>query len=89
VYEDPNNIDRQPGGIGHCVPVNHLWPAVAGGGGMTKDKALDLALEALEMYLLETNSDFQRKAVRAIKQALGAPVQEPVAWVCYGAPERC
>ena len=44
---------------------------------MTKDEALELALEALEMYLLETNSDFQRKAVRAIKQALAEPVQEP------------
>jgi hypothetical protein len=48
-----------------------------GEAGMTKDEALELALEALEMYLLETNSDFQRKAVRAIKQALAAPVQEP------------
>ena len=37
---------------------------------MTKDKALRMALEALEMYELETNSEFQRKAIIAIKKAL-------------------
>jgi hypothetical protein len=45
---------------------------------MTKDEALDLALEALEMYVMETDSDFQREAITAIKQARSAPVQEPV-----------
>jgi hypothetical protein len=39
---------------------------------MTKDEALRLALEALEMYELETNSEFQRKAITAIKAALEA-----------------
>ena len=46
---------------------------------MTKDEALRLALEALEMYELETNSEFQRKAITAIKAALEAK-DEPVAW---------
>jgi len=46
---------------------------------MTKDKALKLALEALEMYELETNSEFQRKAITALKEALAQPEQEPVA----------
>ena len=77
MYEAQDDCGGFAGGIGRCVPFNYLCPVVAGGGGMTKDKALDLALEALEMYLLETNSDFQRKAVRAIKQALAEPVQEP------------
>jgi hypothetical protein len=75
VYEAQNDCGGFAGGIGSNFPFNHLWPLVAGGGGMTKDEALELALEALEMYLLETNSDFQRKAVRAIKQALAAPMQ--------------
>jgi hypothetical protein len=44
---------------------------------MTKDEALRLALEALEMYELETNSEFQRKAITAIKAALEAK-DEPV-----------
>jgi hypothetical protein len=47
---------------------------------MIKDEALRLALEALEMYELETNSEFQRKAITAIKAALEAK-DEPVAWI--------
>ncbi len=49
---------------------------------MTKDKALDLALEALEyiennyMSLPKSGSE----AITAIKQARSAPVQEPVAF---------
>jgi hypothetical protein len=49
---------------------------------MTKDEALDLALEALEyiennyMSLPKSGSE----AITAIKQARSAPVQEPVAW---------
>jgi hypothetical protein len=47
---------------------------------MTKDEALDLALEALEKSIAVTlaNIDFRNKAITAIKQALAAPVQ-PVA----------
>ncbi len=44
---------------------------------MTKDEALRLALEALEMYELETDSEFQRNAITAIKAALEAK-DEPV-----------
>jgi hypothetical protein len=54
---------------------------------MTKDpieEALDLALEALDNLLYWDNgkSDYDqaREAITAIKQALAAPVQEPVAW---------
>jgi hypothetical protein len=55
-----------------------------------KDEALDLALEALEscdqvygsegsyQYFSQAKVD---KAITAIKQALAAPVQEPVAWL--------
>jgi hypothetical protein len=55
---------------------------------MTKDEALDLALEVLEYIDREDNDrdflfPFQcamlDKAITAIKQALAAPVQEPVA----------
>ena len=35
MYEDQPDLARQPGGISRCVPVNHLCPAVAGGGGMS------------------------------------------------------
>jgi hypothetical protein len=35
VYEDQPDLARQPGGIGCGVFVNHLCPAVAGGGGMS------------------------------------------------------
>jgi len=45
---------------------------------MTKNETLRLALEALEMYELETNSEFQRKAITAIKAALEAK-DEPMA----------
>jgi hypothetical protein len=74
---------------------------------MTKDKALDLALEALENSVdlvredaynaeklygnypsrqgkvagLKVLADDHEKAITAIKQALAAPVQEPVAWM--------
>jgi hypothetical protein len=57
---------------------------------MSKDEALDLALEVLEYIDREDNDrdflfPFQcamlDKAITAIKQALAAPVQEPVACV--------
>jgi len=46
----------------------------------TKDEALKLALEALEKSIAITmaNIDLRNKAITAIKQALAAPVQEPV-----------
>ena len=80
VYEDQPDLARQPGGIGCGIPVNHLCPAVAGGGGMTKDEALDLALEALEvgqtavtMFNLVPKPHLT-KAITAIKQARSAPI---------------
>jgi hypothetical protein len=45
---------------------------------MTKDKALRLALEALE-GADEIDCDM-REAITAIKEALAQPEQEPVAW---------
>jgi hypothetical protein len=47
-------------------------------GNMTKEKALDLALEAMERYQVK-RQDFDRFAdeITAIKQARSAPVQEP------------
>jgi hypothetical protein len=47
-YEDQNNPCGTAVGIGGSVCVNYLCPVEAGGAGMTKDEALDLALEALE-----------------------------------------
>ena len=50
---------------------------------MTKDEALDLALEALENWREfdpENFGEIDNKAITAIKQARSAPVQEPVAW---------
>jgi hypothetical protein len=52
-----------------------------------KDEALKLALGALDNLLYWDNgkSDYDqaREAITAIKQALAAPVQEPVAWMVY------
>ena len=57
-----------------------------------KDEALKLALEALKELVAQTEARLfavkhdhvalqnARKAITAIKQALAAPVQEPVAW---------
>jgi hypothetical protein len=56
---------------------------------MTKDEALDLALEALE-YFSDTSPTMAGKAhaedaITAIKQARSAPVQEPVVFYrCNG-----
>jgi hypothetical protein len=55
----------------------------------TKDEALRMALEALEKvaaltgarWALEQGYAGHLEAITAIKQALAAPVQEPVAWV--------
>jgi hypothetical protein len=85
--EDPNNPNNPASGISGGVCVNHLWPVVAGGGGMN-DEVLKLALEALEdlqrQYSIYPNSFWDwskgRDAITAIKQARSAPVQEPVAW---------
>jgi hypothetical protein len=53
---------------------------------MTKDEALDLALEWFKCYQDQSMSRNNAEAladevVTAIKQALEAPVQEPVAWM--------
>jgi hypothetical protein len=53
---------------------------------MTKDEALDLALEALESCEWGLGDQYfdallVNKAITAIKQARSAPVQEPVAWM--------
>jgi hypothetical protein len=61
---------------------------------MDKDEALKLALEALEdlqrQYSIYPNSFWDwskgRKAITAIKQALAAPVQEPVGKVIASVP---
>ena len=62
---------------------------------MTKDEALKMTLEALEADPLEMVADvdghmvfLKDKAITAIKEALAQPEQEPVAWVCYGAPGK-
>jgi hypothetical protein len=51
----------------------------------TKDEALKLALEALEGIhpgnMTPMTEEYWNKAITAIKQALAAPVQEPVAWM--------
>jgi hypothetical protein len=47
-----------------------------------KDEALKLALEALEEYSYQEGlTRAADQAITAIKQALAAPVQEPVAWM--------
>jgi hypothetical protein len=56
-----------------------------------KDEALKLALEALETAWTydEDNADgYYFEAITAIKQALAAPVQEPVAWMYPDDHER-
>jgi hypothetical protein len=53
-----------------------------------KDEALKLALEAMEQSLYATTAKSQFltfEAITAIKQALEAPVQEPVAWINWSA----
>ena len=50
---------------------------------MTKDEALKLALEALEVLgwqPTEEAMDYRDNAITAIKEALAQPEQEPVAW---------
>jgi hypothetical protein len=63
-----------------------------------KDEALKLALEALELFDHEDNDrDFLfpyqctmlDNAITAIKQALAAPVQEPVGWFKYDKVSGC
>jgi hypothetical protein len=81
-HENSDSFDRTAAGIGCGVCVGDLWPVVAGGGGMTKDEALDLALEALESCEWGLGDQYfdallVHKAITAIKQARSAPVQEP------------
>jgi len=47
---------------------------------MTKDEALDLALEALKQIYTAMPFPAGSRAITAIKQARSAPVQEPVAF---------
>jgi hypothetical protein len=61
-YEDQNNPCGSAAGIGGSVCVNYLCPVEAGGGGMTKDEALDLALKTLrsaagELYRVTSYCD--------------------------------
>ena len=46
-----------------------------------KDEALKLALEALEKLSMGGDPRWADDVIPAIKQALAAPVQEPVAWI--------
>ena len=48
---------------------------------MTKDEALKMALLALEMYVPYYIKDGGCKAIKACKEALEQPAQEPVAWM--------
>ena len=79
--EDPNNPNNPAAGISGGVCVNHLWPVVAGGGGM-KDEVLKLALEALEIQAYNSGDEKYTQAITAIKQALAAQpaVQEPIGY---------
>jgi hypothetical protein len=53
---------------------------------MNKDKALDLALEALKYWAVRDEFNKQTsEAITAIKQARSAPVQEPVGQVGWAA----
>jgi hypothetical protein len=52
-----DGLDWTAAGIGGSVCVNRLWPVEAGGGGMTKDEALDLALEALEWMVANDDTN--------------------------------
>ena len=47
---------------------------------MTKDEALKMAIEAMEMHVPYYIKDRGCKAIQACKEALEQPVQEPVAW---------
>ena len=47
-------------------------------------KAAQQALEALDMYVIETDSEFQRKAITALRAALvqqAEPVPQPGVWM--------
>jgi hypothetical protein len=79
-------------GISGSVPFNHLWPVVAGGGVMSKDEALDLALEALEScgagHITDGGNQWHDeklvdKAITAIKKALAAPPAAPKVVDCH------
>jgi hypothetical protein len=48
---------------------------------MTKDEALNLALDAFETSMYPQQKQLQ--AITAIKEALAQPEQEPVAWRTY------
>jgi hypothetical protein len=52
---------------------------------MTKDKALEIAIEALETAEIQSEYDGLSKlifeAINACKEALEQPTQEPVAWM--------
>jgi hypothetical protein len=50
---------------------------------MDKDEALKLALEALLINCGGNTEGIGKEAITAIKQALAAPVQEPVRWSDY------
>jgi hypothetical protein len=86
--EATNNFSGTAAGIGGSVCVNRLRPVEAVGGGM-KDEALKLALEVLEQLqggctdhddgTVEAITVWCPEVIDAIKQALAAPVQEPVA----------
>ena len=45
---------------------------------MTDREIMQQALEALEMYELETDSDTQRKAIKALRERLAQPEKRPV-----------
>ena len=65
--EATNNFSGTAAGIGGSVCVNRLRPVEAVGGGMTKDEALDMALEFVEANHSGGPDAFE--LITAIKQA--------------------
>jgi hypothetical protein len=93
--ETKNNPNNPASGISGCVCVNHLWPVVAGGGGMTVRIITDsngrkhITSEPLLHQPAPVMTDekgrpvsfWGGKSVEPIAQP--APVQEPVKWSDY------
>jgi hypothetical protein len=81
-YERETTFDLGRSRNAHNLVVVLDRDFLADGGIMTKDEALELALEALEYEADKGNDNAYQRERDAIKQVLAAPVQEPVFKPC-------
>ena len=77
MYEAQDDCGGFAGGIGSNFPFNHLWPVVAGGGGMRD--TIDMARETKMPYDFVTGEPINLEKLKAFEALVRANEREACA----------